>query len=214
MKMKNNRAGFTLVEMLVAMTASMIVILGVSQFMISASNTYKEVDTQVRVQMDAQDTINSVTDMLMEGNNVSKRQMDDGSEFYAVYYNLGQRDSFGNLYNFSSANQRIFWLDQDTHNLYLFHTKSTSAFNDAKSSANTGKQLLAEGVSDFEIRIKDATATSDLTEDGLSAGGDKTLLEIYVKMNSAKIARGKKIKGFTYKATQSCYIRNPIVALP
>lgn len=211
---KNRTAGFTLMEMLIAMGISMIVILGVSQFMVTSTNTYQAVDTQVTVQMDAQDALNTITDMVMEGNNIAKRQMNDGSDVYVVYYNLGQQDSSGNVYTFSNANQRMFWLDSSTHNLYLIHTKDTAAFN-AAIDTKAGKQLLAEGVASFQIRVKNAAddSYSALQQEGLSANAAGSLLNVQISFSSDEISRGKKAEGFDYEASQDVVIRNRIVGI-
>lgn len=210
---KNRTAGFTLVEMLIAMGISMIVIAGVSQFLVVSTNTFNAVDTQVNVQMDALDTMNTISDMIMEGNNIAKRQMDDGSDFYTVYYNLGQMDSNGDLYNYATANQRIFWLNQTDHNLYLIHTKDNSEFRDAMSS-QAGKQLLAEGVDAFDVSVKNVSGGSitALTNDGVSAENDRSLLKVSVSFKSEKRTSGKK--GVDYDSSQDVMIRNRVIAIP
>lgn len=210
---KNRTAGFTLVEMLIAMGISMIVIAGVSQFLLVSTNTFNAVDTQVNVQMDALDAMNTISDMVMEGNNVAKRQMDDGTDFYTVYYNLGQTDSNGDLYNYATANQRIFWLNQTDNNLYLIHTKDNTQFRAAMASKD-GKQLLAEGVNNFAISVKNVSGSSitGLTPDGVSAGEDRTLLQVSISFQSEKRARGKD--GMNYDSSQDVMIRNKVIAIP
>lgn len=210
---KNRTAGFTLVEMLIAVGISMIVIAGVSQFMLVSTNTFNAVDTQVNVQMDALDAMNTISDMVMEGNNVAKRQMVDGTDFYTVYYNLGQTDSNGDLYNYATANQRIFWLNQTDNNLYLIHTKDNTQFRAAMESQD-GKQLLAEGVDNFSISVKNVSGGSvtGLTPDGVSAGEDRTLLQVSISFQSEKRASGKD--GMNYDSSQDVMIRNKVIAIP
>ena len=70
MREKRN-AGFTLVELLVAMLMSLILITGVGQFMAASTNNYQAVDKQVNLQVEAQSVINSISDMILEANNVA-----------------------------------------------------------------------------------------------------------------------------------------------
>lgn len=221
--MKENRtAGFTLLEMMIAMGISMIVILGVSQFLVTSTTTFRAVDTQVSVQMDVQDALNTISDMVMEGNNIACRNQGTSDECYIVYYNLGQTDSTGKLYNYESADQRIFWLDKTSCNLYLTHIsgKTGSDYLDAIQGSHAGKQLLAEGVESFFISYNEKDNNNKyktLAESGIDAANttDKNpVMHIEMQFKSEKINRKKKTDGFGYLAQQNVVIRNRLHAIP
>ena len=213
--MKENRtAGFTLVEMLVAMMISMIVITGVAQFMVSGTTQYQAVDKQVNLQMEAQSVVNAITDMIMEGNNVALRKI-DGQKYFSIYYNLDKNDA---TINFRTAKQKVIWLDTSTNKMYLMECNSGSEFDTATNgnspaSGDTFKQLLAEGVADMEYTLANAT---ELTADGVAAGtnGGNTTIGVKISLQSKVTAQSEKEDGYTYIAQDAVAMRNEIVRLP
>lgn len=210
MKEKKN-AGFTLVELLVAMLMSLIIIGGVGQFMVAASNNYQAIDRQTNLQMEAQSVINSISDMVLESNNVALKEK-DGQKYFIIYYNLGEKRSDGTLTDTNSAIQKIIWLDKTAHKLYLFACESNEDIKDAMG-AKTKKMLFAEGVASINYAI--ANGTGNLS-DGLkpaSFKNSKPLIKIDVKLQSKITAQSEKEDGFTYTASDTIAPRNEIVPL-
>lgn len=213
--MKENRtAGFTLVEMLVAMMISMIVITGVAQFMVSGTKQYQAVDNQVSLQMEAQSVVNAITDMIMEGNNVAVREI-GGQKYFSVYYNLDKNDA---TINFRTAEQKIVWLDTTTKKMYLMETDSGSEYDNATDGASpaagdTFKQLLAEGVADIEYTVASAGA---LTANGVSTGinSSNPTIGVKISLQSKVTSQSTKEDGYTYIAQDAVAMRNEIVRIP
>lgn len=213
MKKKQN-AGFTLLELLIAMMMSMIIILGVGQFLVSATNHYKAIDNQVTLQMDAQDAVNTISDFIMEGNNISRVQ-GTSETMYSVYYDLGKLDVNNHRISRENANQRIFWLKNDG-NLYMFHPNSKSAYdNIVNDPEHSNPMLLAEGVESFSISVPKAGGA--LTETGLDAAEYETKncvpIRIEIKINSKKMTRKKSVTDVSFQATQEVAIRNRIQSI-
>ena len=203
-KEKKN-AGFTLIEVLIAMGIAMIVIAGVSQFMLAATRQYQAVDTQVNVQMDAQDALNTICDMVMQGNNIA-RYKHGKYTYFCVYYDLGEYDSSGNLKTYATAEQRMFYLDGDE--IYMIHTKDGTEYNDAMSS-QSNRQLLAEGVKNFNITT---SSGSNIGKSGLSASKlESSTVNVNISFETAKIKSGASSTKATYDASQLVAIRNSIV---
>lgn len=204
MEEKKN-AGFTLIEMLIAMMISMIVIAGVSQFMVTATREYQAVDSQINVQMDAQDALNTICDMVMQGNNVA-RYKSGSYTYFCVYYNLGEQDSSGNLLTYETAEQRMFYLEDDK--IYMLHTKDGSEYNDAINN-QTNKQLLAEGVKSFNVTTPSG---SNLGKKGISASStNSSSLKVDISFETEAVKSGTSSTKTVYDASQLVAIRNVIV---
>lgn len=211
MKEKENRnAGFTLIEILIAMLMSLIIISGVVQFMQVATTNYQVVDKQVNLQVEAQSTINAISDMILEANNVSC----DG-EYLHIYYNLGATLSTGATVTKQTAEQKIIWFDSTNSKLYLFNCNSSSDYSDARGS-HTKKQLLAEGVHSVSYKIPAASGGgTKLNAKGLTVtGGSQPSVEISIELWSKATSRSTKENDLTYVATDTVAPRNEIVAIP
>lgn len=206
MQEKKN-AGFTLMELLIAMAIAMIVITGVSQFMVTSTKQYQAVDTQINVQMDAQDALNTICDMVMQGNNVA-RYKKGNYMFYCVYYDLGEQDSSGNLKTYETAEQRIFYLDGEQ--IYMIHTSNGSEYSDAMSTQSK-RQLLAEGVKSFSITLPSSN-NNNITKEGFSAAStNNASLQVHISFETDAIKSGASSPKVEYNASQLVAIRNEIV---
>ena len=75
--MKNNKKGFTLIEILVALGLSaMIISLVISFFIVNLKN-YKSINDESELQFQAQYILNFMTDKIMESENISLVRKDD-----------------------------------------------------------------------------------------------------------------------------------------
>lgn len=204
---KNRNAGFTLVELLIAMLMTLIIVSSVGQFMATTSRTYQILDNQVNLQVEAQCTINMIADMILEGNNVV---FDQPNNMLRIYKNLGSRDSSGNLLDYRTAEQNIIWFDQNSENMYLFICNSATDYTDAYAHVN-GK-LMAEGIDDFKVTCP---TVSDLSM-GLTKTRDlaqQHCLTITVKLKTKAVYDSSNDDDFTYEAVDNIYPRNEIVEL-
>lgn len=218
--MKENRnAGFTLIEILIAMMMSLIIITGVSQFLSVSSNNYQAIDKQVNMQVEAQSVVNAITDMILEANNVAYRA---DKKCLIIYYNLGETLSDGTIANKRTAEQKIIWLDEKNSKLYLFNCNekrngNSDDYVDAMGSRSNA-QLFAEGIHSVKYTIPTASGTGNsLSTDGLTASATTQTspsVKIEVELWSKITSNSTKEDGYTYKASNIVAPRNEIVAIP
>lgn len=224
--MKENRnAGFTLIEIMIAMAMSLIIITAVGQFMSVSSTTYQAVDKQVNMQVEAQSVINAISDMVLEANNVAYKE-DTKNKYFFIYYDLGTTYSNGTeikLVNHRTAKQKIIWFEKPASGkagkLYLFDCKDHSGnIYDKATGTHDGAQLFAEGVKDVSFSLATATTSSStLTADGLTsavASQSSPSVRIDVELWSKVTAQSTKEDGYTYKASNVVAPRNEIVDIP
>lgn len=203
---KNRNAGFSLVELLVAMMITMIIITTVGQFMAMSSRNYEIVNNQVDLQMEAQCTINMISDMILEGNNVV---FDSSHKMLRIYKNLGSTDSTGTPVDYRTAKQNIIWFDKSNKKLFLFVCENASDYTKAYNHED-GK-LMAEGIDSFNVTCPTAT---DLSV-GLSAGrsmAQQHCITVAIKLKTKATASGSE-DDFTYEAVDTVAPRNEIVEL-
>lgn len=202
------RAGFTMVELLIAMMMTLIIVTAVGQFMAISSRTYQAADSQVNLQVEAQCTINMITDMILEGNNVV---FDKSNQMLRIYKNLGSTDSSGNPVDYKSAEQNIIWFDQSGGNMYLFICKSASDYYDAYHTRSKAL-LMAEGIENFDVTCP---TVSDLSS-GLTAGrytSQQHSITVSVKLKRTAFVSGGNDVEYTYEAVDTVFPRNEIVEL-
>lgn len=209
-EMDKRKAGFSLIELLIAMLMSLIIISGVVQFMQAATTNYQAVDKQVNLQVEAQSTINAISDMVLEANNVSCN-----GDYFHIYYNVGETLSTGTTVTREAAKQKIIWFDSANSKLYLFNCNSSDDYNDAMGS-HSRKQLLAEGVHSVSYELPAASGSgSPLTNKGLTATSQtKPSVKISVELWSKATVQSKKENDYTYVATDIVAPRNEIIAIP
>ena len=209
--MKENRnAGFTLVEIMIAMLMMLIIITSVAQFMSASSINYQAVDNQVNMQMEAQNTINTICDMVLESNNVAYQEI-DGEEYFFIYKNLGELDGEGNPLTKANATQNVIWLDKTNNNLYLFVcTNGVERLDAIDKTKHSKKKLLAEGVASWNFNV-DSVA---LTQKGLQSDTFSNNPTVTITIGfQAQVGLGGKKDGYTYSATDSVSPRNQIVEI-
>lgn len=213
--MKENRnAGFTLMEMLIAMMISLIIISGVGTFLVTATKNYQATDKQVNLQLEAQDVANAISDRILESNNVYYDPQSD-DKYIRIYYGLekGSADA-------KSSRQDILWLTKDknsknAYNLYLFTCNGKSDYEDAYNAHSKAK-LLAEYVTDIELRIDNKTMGSTSVDreyyKNILKNRKNPVIQIVVSMDS-ELPGGSKKVGCTYTVNVGAAPRNEIVGL-
>ena len=234
---KNRHAGFSLVEMLIAMLMSMIIILGVAQFLVTSTTNYEAADKQVDLQMEAQSTLNCITDMILESNNVLYEKKSTGSgapdTYIYIYENLGMdvqtKGADGNTYTVTAtkktAKQKILWFDSDEEEVYLFICDSVADYEDAIGS-HSNKNLLAEGVTDMTLffggvemksgddyakHLKDVSY--GLREDNTVDSVKNEALEVRISLHSPMTATSANKDVYTYEAKDAVAPRSEVVSL-
>ena len=68
LKLRKNKKGFTLVELIVSIVILSIVLLAAFGFMVSGAKSYATVDTRINRQLKSQLTLGQITDCLMNCN--------------------------------------------------------------------------------------------------------------------------------------------------
>lgn len=205
---KNRNAGFTLVELLIAMLMTLIIVSSVGQFMATTSRTYQILDNQVNLQVEAQCTINMIADMILEGNNVV---FDQPNNMLRIYKNLGSQDASGNLVDYRTAEQNIIWFDESSENMYLFICKSGTDYDNAVYAHKDGK-LMAEGIDEFKVLC---STVNDLSN-GLTKTRDlpqQHCLTVSVTLKTKAAYDSSNDDDFTYTAVDNIYPRNEIIEL-
>lgn len=207
---KNRKAGFTLVELLVAMMITLIIVTAVGQFMAATSRNYQILNNQVDLQMEAQCTINMIADMILEGNNVVFNQ---NKNMLHIYKNLGSTDSTGTPVDYRSAEQNIIWFNGDSGgdgNMYLFVCKSSTDYDNAL--AHVDGKLMAEGIDSFQVTSQDGSSLAK----GLSPDDDRSMpqkesVTVSVKLKAKATSDSNNDDDFTYEAVDTISPRNEIV---
>lgn len=210
----NRKAGFTLMEVLIAMMVTLIIVTAVGQFMTAATRTYQILNNQVDLQMEAQCTINMIADMVLEGNNVA---FDKSRNMLRIYKNLGTEVS-GTPVDYRTAEQNIIWFDKDGDiqkgNMYLFVCKNASDFDQALLHDSSKARLMAEGIDSFDVK---GVITQNL-ENGLEVDNKRNAAQpdgitVSVKLKTKAVYDSSKDDDFTYEAVDTIFPRNEIVAL-
>lgn len=210
---QNRKAGFSLVELLIAMMITLIIVTAVGQFMSATSRTYQILNNQVDLQMEAQCTINMIADMVLEGNNVV---FDKDEHMLRIYKNLGTRDSSGNLVDYRSAEQNIIWFDKDGDikkgNMYLFVCNGISDYTKALAHDNGEAKLMAEGIDSFVVTSpKGTNLAKGLTVDERRDKTQRDGVTVSVKLKTKAVYDSSKDDDFTYEAVDTIFPRNEIV---
>lgn len=83
--MNNNKKGFTLIEILVALGLSTMIISLVISFFIVNLKSYKSINDESELQFQAQYILNFMTDKIMESENISLLRKDDLTTYSLSY---------------------------------------------------------------------------------------------------------------------------------
>lgn len=198
---KLNNDGMTLIEMLVAMLASLIVISAVGQFMSTGSSQYKNADDEVTLQMEAQTVINQISDMMLEGNNV---YFDNGTKTLTIYSNLGEEEK-----NPTTGVTVIkTWKDADYKQI-SFDSRNNRLLYSEKEAGDmkAENQPLGDYVTGFECSAKNVGGLGKVSTTQCTS-----LVKIKVDMN--RYPSDPKKKNYkTYSAVNEIALRNELVAI-
>lgn len=196
---KLNNDGMTLIEMLVAMLASLIVISAVGQFMSTGSSQYKNADDEVTLQLEAQTVINQISDMMLEGNNV---YFNNANKTLTIYSNLGEEEkdpTTGITVTKTRSNA-------DYKEIKLVNNQLLYSEREAGTMKATNEPL-GDYVTGFECSAKNAGGLGKVSTTQCTS-----LVKIKVDMN--RYPSDPKKKNYkTYSAVNEIALRNELVAI-
>lgn len=199
---RNKNAGFTLVELLIAMLISMIVIAGVAQFIVVGTKQYETIGNQSEMQQEAVFALNMFTDMVLESDNV--KTITKGSETYiCLYYNSGQ----------AKQAEKVLWNDTSSNKLYLFDCDENSLkLEDVINGAHSEKKLFAEYVKRIHLSCGGTAFGSNTSYSELKQGGIRNPV-INVEMDFEIKKDRNDTDTYTFKAENAVAPRNEIVVV-
>ena len=128
-KKTSGSAGFTLIELVVAIAIMSMVIMAAAGLIVSASNSYRISNIEIELQMEAQTAMNQLNDILIEARQYSAVQKPDGTAELTVW---------------TAEKQYIFRLDKENRRL-VFRSK------EAGDDAPGAEALLAKYCDSFSV---------------------------------------------------------------
>jgi len=144
----SNDKGFSLVELLVAITVSAIVLLGMAFFMVSSTKTYEATNDEVFIQAEAQDTLNLLKNFIMEGKDF--QIIKDGSNVIGLkIYNESQDTYKYNYIIYKASEGKMYFDKKNEANKYSLNEDPTDPYVVTISESNFNsicnkKKLMSE----------------------------------------------------------------------
>ncbi len=99
--MKTNDKGVTLVELIIAVSISVIVLALLASLIWQSANYYRRSNEEINLQMEAQTILNQIKDLIVEADNVKFDQASDPSilriqqgadNLYEIYFNYSDKE--------------------------------------------------------------------------------------------------------------------------
>lgn len=135
MKPWNNR-GSSLIELLVAMTVSVLVIGAIMVFMSSGTKNYQLVDREITLQMEVQTVSNQLSDMIISANHLNYTAPDANNKVLTIYYKGDPS---------YAEKRKVITYDGVKARLFL------TSYNSAADEAIASPSLLADYITGFEV---------------------------------------------------------------
>lgn len=135
MKKLNNK-GFSLVEIIVAITISAFVIIVLTTFMRAGTNNFKQTNDEVQLQSQAQTSMNQIKDFVINADSV---------KVYGAYGTVYEKavvilhDDFLHILYYQAANQQLY---------YVKMSRSISGFLGSEAEVQAMSTSLTENVFD------------------------------------------------------------------
>ncbi len=208
-QMQSNQ-GFSLMEMLLCVLLSSIVISAIGGFMVTSIKQYNHVDREVNLQIETQTTLNQLSKMIKEADNVQYAADGNGGSYAVIYSNLERTLAGGNPA--TAAKIKIVWFCADADpnkpgKMYLFDTNDISSYSAAMAEIGTNTpttgNLLADYVYGFDVKSANGTGL------GSGLGSDQNSVNITLDLKNVFKTDEK-----TYTATDTIKLRNRVVAIP
>lgn len=157
MAIKENNKGLSFVELLVAVLVSTIVVSALLYLLVQGSNSSKKQQSQSTIQNDANISMNTMSEKILQANGIAVDTSDSNKVTYELY-----GDSAGNF---------KFELDKTTKELSLY-----SGAGSASSITWNGASLLCANVTDMKVEIIEGNFDV-ITDNSSSSKGKITKVE-------------------------------------
>ncbi len=142
--MKQTNKGFSLVELIVALAIFAIAGVAIFGFLVNSTNTYRRVNTDVKLQYEQQLAVNQIRDMVVESD--KGIYFDETSKTLALY-GAAKTDGTDKVYPVT-----VIRYNQTEEKLY-FGTKDFVSVSEITFAEVTDLKLLAENVTEFEVDL-------------------------------------------------------------
>lgn len=146
MRLHKNDNGMTLIELIISLAISAIILTMIIMIISSASKSFRRTGNEVNLQKEAQVTINQLTNLLMEANDIN------------ISSNLlPTSDDKKYLITYLAENYAVLFIKKE-QKLYLIKDEPMLPADDViytDSDDFTARYLMAEFVKDFEIKDYD-----------------------------------------------------------
>jgi len=201
----SNDKGFSLVELLVAITVSAIILLAMVFFMVSSTKTYEATNDEVFIQTESQDTLNLLKNFILEGKDFQIIKDASGKEVGLKIYNESQEtykynyvvynQSEGKLYYDKKSETAKYPLNNDASNPYAC-TIQEDQFDDICND----KKLMSEYLDSngFKADIEIGTRT-EIVPDETSPSGTSEVETEYLKGINVELKYKKGKSKFSQK---------------
>lgn len=175
MRLSRNNKGTSLVELVIAMAIAAIVLGIIMMFINGVSKSFRRTNDEVNLQMEAQTTINQISNIAMEAKDMEK------------YPATGEADPVtGELrYTFEGNNNEFITFVFASHESKLYQVQTTDFLTAQTAAYNMQNNFLAEYVT--ELKIDENTAKQSVTINlKLALGNDNYQIKKTVKMRNAR----------------------------
>lgn len=166
--------GFTLLELIIGMTVSVVVIAAITIFLSSGSKYYTAANAEISLQTEAQILYNQIGDRIARSNHVAA-----GGDTI-VLYSIGEPGDA----DYYEKKRTELYLDRTEAKLYL------TAYNAPGDETLAEKKLLGEYVKDLSVVPEEKEGRVSLTLD-MEWQGSRETLEGVIKMRN----RWKELPG-------------------
>lgn len=169
MRFRKNNKGMTLIELIISMAISAIILSMIIMIISSASKSFRRTNDEVNLQLEAQTTINQLSNLAMEASKIEK-SLNIPPPIEDKYIITSLPKSYAIL--FIKDVQRLYLIDEDTPS-----AADAAAYSDTEDFR--AKYLMAEYVDEFTIS---------------GYGTNKITINITFKLGSDIYKVNKKIK--------------------
>lgn len=154
---KNNNRGFTLIELIITVAIIAIFSGVLLTFIGTGSNTYRSTSNSAKAQMEAQETADSLEDLIIDANySIDYRDIDGDSGTGDKVLIICNKSNSGDTGSGDSTSAGyiydILYWNRTEQKIYYSQNKTGSV------SPGTSGSVLAEGITDFQADVSKAAS--------------------------------------------------------